>query len=85
MSDTQDYIRQLVAGYHNRHFSEDKFDDITVQDVFIVWFSKTLQNWKALAAADTSDDYYYELTYDGDEERTYIDVYDKVDNTIVKD
>lgn len=32
----------------------------------VVWFSKTLQNWKALVSTNVSDGMYYEVTYNGD-------------------
>lgn len=49
-------------------------------DVYVVWFSKTLQNWKALVSSTLSDGRYYEVTYNGDKEETYVDTYVKVDN-----
>jgi hypothetical protein len=53
--------------------------------VFIVWFSKTLQNWKALVSTTLPDLTYYEVTYDGDRGRTYLDVYRKIQNITVMD
>ena len=54
-------------------------------EVFIVWFSKTLQNWKALVASTLPDQKYYEVTYDGDARQTYIDEYEKVKNVVIRD
>ena len=52
---------------------------ITTDKMFIVWFCKTLQNWKALVSgADVSE--YIEVTYDGDKHRAYVDVYAKKTN-----
>lgn len=59
---------------------------ITQDDVFIVWFAKTLQNWKALVSTVVPDDHlYFELTYNGDKKETYIDVYDKITNIAIPD
>ena len=58
--------------------------EITKDDVYIVWFCKTLQNWKALASTKIPDGMYYEITHDGDKNKTYVDVYKKWDNFWVK-
>ena len=58
---------------------------LTIKDVFIVWFSKTLQNWKALVSTTVSDGMYYEITHNGDKGETYLDVYKKWDNQCIAD
>ena len=52
-----------VAEYYNQ--KKDKTDTapvMTVNDVFVVWYSKSLQNHKALLSTPVSDGMYYELT-----------------------
>ena len=67
-----DSIKRIVANHYN--FSHDS--QITTDNVFIVWFCKALQNWKALAATDVlDDDTYFEMTHNGDNNETYVDVY----------
>ena len=73
-----------VLKYFNSRVSH-MGDQIMTNDVYVVWFSKTLQNWKALVSTTVDDDLYYEVTYDGDKKRTYIDVYTKIENVIVHD
>jgi hypothetical protein len=51
--------------------------------VYVVWFCKTLQNWKALVSTTLPDGKYYEVTYDGDKRRAYLDPYVKFEQTIV--
>ena len=65
----------------------EKTDGFTlaVDDVYIVWWSKTLQNWKALVSTTVSDGMYYEVTYNGDKQETYIDAYKKWKNKRVVD
>lgn len=77
--------RQIVVDYFNAH--RDVTDDfvLSIEDVFVVWFSKTLQNWKALVSTNVSDGMYYEITHDGDRKQTYVDVYKKWENYTVKD
>lgn len=52
----------------------------TQDDVFVVWFCKVLQNWKALVSTSLNDGMYYEVTYNGDKEEYYLDAYKKWQN-----
>lgn len=54
------------------------------QDVYIVWFSKTLRNWKALISTTLPDGMYYEVTYNGYNHELYLDAYKKFDNQVYK-
>ena len=58
---------------------------LTEEDVYIVWFSKTLKNWKALVSTNISDGMYYEITYNGDRRETYLDAYKKWENKCIPD
>ena len=58
----------------------DKPIKVTKDNIFIVWFSKTLQNFKALVSTTLSDGMYYELTYNGDKDELYLDTYKKWEN-----
>ena len=49
----------------------------------IVWYTKTLQNWKALVTTSLGDDRYYEVTYNGELNEAYIDEYLKAINVVV--
>lgn len=56
--------------------------DIELDNVFVVWSCKTLQNYKALLSTTVSGDgIYAEYTYNGDEQELYEDVYRKLTNT----
>lgn len=63
----------------------EKTDEVPDFEVYVVWFAKTLQNWKALVSTTLSDGMYYEVTYNGDKKETYIDAYKKFDNISVPD
>jgi hypothetical protein len=81
----QDRARQIVVDHYNQHLLEVG-EEIHISQVYVVWFSKTLQNWKAMVATDVSGDgYYFELTYNGDKQETYLDVYKKVSNEAIPD
>lgn len=77
--------RQIVRDYFNSHVDVTDGVQITLDDVFVVWFCKTLQNWKALVSTTIPDGKYYEITHNGGKQETYVDVYVKLDNQVVKD
>ena len=56
------------------------------EDLYVVWLSKVLQNNKALLSTDIRHDgIYFEVTYNGDKEEMYLDIYKKQENICVKD
>jgi hypothetical protein len=71
------------AFIQSRFDKSDPKPEFALDDVFIVWFSKTLQNWKALVSTTLPDNMYYELTYNGDADELYIDAYVKATNSKV--
>ena len=77
--------KQLVVDFFNEEVEKTDGFTLTVDDVYIVWWSKTLQNWKALVSTTVSDGMYYEVTYNGDKQETYIDAYKKWKNKRVVD
>ena len=76
---------KVVMDYFNSHVETTDNFQITEEDVFIVWFCKTLQNWKALVSTTVSDGMYYEVTYNGDKRETYLDAYKKWENVKIVD
>lgn len=79
--------RCLIAEYYNDHKDKSKYSDGTdiipdlwAEDVYVVWYSKTLQNHKALLSTPVPDGKYYEMTYNGDKDELYMDVYVKHEN-----
>ena len=81
----QKKAKQIVIDYYNEHVEKTDNKKLTESEVFIVWFSKTLQNWKALVSTTISDGMYYEITYNGNKKETYLDAYKKWENVCVKD
>lgn len=81
----QERAKQIVADYFNKHADVTDGKKITTEDVFVVWFSKTLQNWKALVSTTVSDGMYYEVIHNGDKDETYLDVYKKWENVCIPD
>ncbi len=83
-NDFEKLCKEIVRDYSNEHL--DKTDDvkITLDDVYIVWSCKTLQNNKAMVSTTISDGMYYELTYNGDKKELYLDAYKKWENKAIK-
>ena len=84
---SKDFLRlckQIVVDYFNSHVDKTDQKQIAEDDVFIVWSCKTLQNNKALVSTTVSDGMYYEITHNGDKQETYVDVYKKWENFVVR-
>jgi hypothetical protein len=77
--------KKVVVDYFNGRCDRTDNFKLTEDQVFIVWFSKTLQNWKALVSTTVSDGMYYEITYNGDKKETYLDAYKKWENKHIPD
>lgn len=72
---------KLVSDYIKDHL--DILDKDVEFDIYIVWKCKILQNWKYLLSSTLPDGMYYELTYDGNHKRWYLDAYKKFENKCI--
>lgn len=78
-----DKCKQLVADYATEHLDKADNKVVSVDEVFVVWYCKTLQNHKTLLSTTLFDGMYYELTYNGDKNEIYLDAYKKFENRCV--
>lgn len=76
-----DYAKFKVQQWLQRN--TDDMDGISTDDIFVDWYSKALQNHKALLATRFTN-HYFECTFNGDKGEMYIDVYDKLENKCFK-
>lgn len=76
-------VKTEVARYVNEHIDITDNFRLEKDGVYLVWFCKTLQNWKALASTSLYDGMYYELTYNGDKQELYLDAYKKFENRCI--
>ena len=83
-NDFEKLCKEIVRDYSNEHLDKSDNVKITLDDVFIVWSCKTLQNNKAMVSTTISDGMYYELTYNGDKKELYLDAYKKLENKAIK-
>lgn len=79
-NDFQNICKEKVVEYFNEKVEKTDNTKITIDDVFVVWYCKTLQNAKVLLSTVVSDGMYYELTYNGDKNELYLDAYKKWEN-----
>ena len=63
---------------------EQTTNEVLAEEMYIVWFCKTLQNWKALVSTDVINGVYWEVTHNGDKNETYVDTYTKSRNVCIK-
>ena len=89
--------KELVAQYENTRLEKEMQSTVKgmvkgktweraimkPEDVYVVWWSKTLQNAKALLSTDRRNGMYYEATLNGDKQELYFDAYMKESNTSV--
>lgn len=80
-----EWAKKTVLVYLAEHGSMPAWEDKVwyPDDVFVVWYCKTLQNHKALLSTPLPDGMYYEFTYNGDKGEAYLDAYRKVENVVV--
>lgn len=76
---------KIVVDYYNNHVDVTDNKTLTEDDVYIVWYCKTLQNCKALLSTTVSDGMYYEITYNGNKKEFYLDAYKKWQNVCIKE
>ena len=76
----QELAIKTVQDYFNNRVEKTDNVLISKEDIYIVWYCKTLQNHKALLSTNISDGMYYELTYNGDKKELYLDAYKKWEN-----
>ena len=75
--------RQLVVDYFNSHVDPTDNVQLTMDDAYVTWFNYTLGNWKELVSTTVPDGKYYEVTYNADAKKTYVDVYIKFDQKTI--
>lgn len=69
-----------------RHYVEEHLDESDPHPIFTVytvWKAKVLLNWKFLVSTSLPDGMYYELTYNGHDDKWYLDAYKKFENRVI--
>lgn len=79
--------KEKVVDYTNTAMNLNSINppvNISKDDVYVVWLNRTLQNNKALLSTTVEDGMYYEITYNGDKNEVYFDVYKHIRNREIK-
>lgn len=87
MFGSQEFIQKVkeeVCKYVNEHLDKSDDKQITIDDVYVVWFSYILGYQKALASTTLFDGMYYEITFNRDKNEIYLDAYKKFENKCIK-
>ncbi|WP_311481026.1 DUF6275 family protein [uncultured Anaerococcus sp.] len=63
-----------------KHYKENFNKGLSIEDIFVVWSCKILQNNKILISTTLLDGIYVECTQNGDNQETYFDIYKKQNN-----
>lgn len=79
-----DICIDYLVNYVNAHLDATDGVKISADNVYVVWWCKTLQNAKALLSTTLADGMYYEITYNGDKNEFYFDAYKKFENRCFK-
>lgn len=81
-----DWAENTVLEYLATHGPFHGLEETTfhLNDIFIVWYCKTLQNHKALLGSTAVAGAYFEFTYNGDKDEAYLDVYGKHENIVCR-
>lgn len=78
-----DICKEFVRNYANEHLDKTDNKQITMDDVYVVWYCKALQNHKTLLSTTLFDGMYYECTYNEDKKELYLDAYKKFENRCI--
>lgn len=72
--------KKLIQDYY-----EKKLDiKVNINQIYIVWNCKILQNNKTMISTDIEDGRYFEVIYNGDKDVYYLDSYVKEYNTEIR-
>lgn len=69
-----------------RKLASEKYDEwYDNTDIAVVWQCKVLKNIKAIMIDDGKNERMYEVTYNGEKDELYIDVYEKAENICISE
>ncbi|SEN80465.1 hypothetical protein SAMN05216454_11430 [Peptostreptococcus russellii] len=75
----QKQCKEFLIEYYKEKFNLY----LSLEDIYVVWSCKTLQNNKILMSTVISDGRYCEFTRNGDKQETYFDIYVKEENRTI--
>lgn len=78
-------VLEYILGAHARDvrvaepgdYGDDIYEDLHLDDIYVVSFTYALDHWKAMVSTTIEDNKYYEVTCGIPENRTFVDEYTK--------
>ncbi len=80
-----DMIITAVQNYFNSRAEKTDGYLLEFDDVYITSFYYILGGWKGMASTTVVDGMYYEVTFDKEKNRIYLDAYKKFENVCITD
>ena len=77
--------KNAIINYYKENGEITDNVDLSIENVYVVWMCKTLQNSKALLSTTLYDGMYFECTYNGDKKELYLDAYKKWKNIKIEE
>lgn len=77
---TESDFRKVCKTAVFKYYREYLATSLDPKDIYVVWQTKALQNFKALLSTNIPDTRYFEITYNGDKNEMYFDAYVKEEN-----
>lgn len=72
--------KQIVVDNYNSHRDVSRSQELNIEQVYIVSFTKVLGSWKAVVASPVIRGLLWDVTYNGYKSEAYIDIYKKLNN-----
>ena len=82
--DSKDFIDLCKGQLVSYWITKNRGKHVGKEDIFVVWYCKTLQNHKTLMSAPIKGFPYVEFTYNGDKDELYMDVYSKIQHECIE-
>lgn len=70
--------RRLAMENYNRTRDRDKFPELPISAFYIVWYSKTMNHWRATVESVKASRISWSITYNGADDECYIVVWKKL-------
>ncbi len=85
-------VLEYILGAHARDvrvpdpgdYGDDVYEDLHLDDIYVVSFTYALGHWKAMVSTTIEDNKYYEVTCGISENRTFVDEYTKTGQWIIE-
>ena len=78
------HFQEVCLEKAKEYFQEQTGQPFECEKISVVWYCKTLQNFKCLIFAySNGKGLYFEFTFNGDKGELYMDVYTKIKNECI--